>query len=306
MSRARSLARKAVLGLVLGVLLYTAIVFWIGLDSTVAAVRSIEWWVLPAACGLSFANYALRFLKWERYRALLGVAMPRATSWRIYLAGFSMGVTPGKLGEVLKAWLIRRVNGAPIHRTAPMVVAERFTDLLGYLLLIAAGGIATYPEYQLVFWSTIALCAFAVALAGSRRFAWVVSRIVANTPYFWRVAGKVEGSFESVRVLLSPRELIGPTLLSSVSWGCECLAFWLIANAIAETEVSLRFAVFAYAFSAVAGAVLIVFPGGLVVTEGLLGTLLRREIQGAALGDAARELARAQAGPAVILVRLCT
>jgi hypothetical protein len=39
-----------------------------------------------------------------------------------------MTISPGKLGEVLKSVFIRQVNGAPIARTAPAVVAERATD----------------------------------------------------------------------------------------------------------------------------------------------------------------------------------
>jgi hypothetical protein len=39
------------------------------------------------------------------------------------------------------------------------VVAERFTDLLGFLVLVAVGGLATAPEHAWVFWSTLGLCA---------------------------------------------------------------------------------------------------------------------------------------------------
>ena len=30
-------------------------------------------WVIPACCGLSLLNYVVRFAKWQRYLALLGV-----------------------------------------------------------------------------------------------------------------------------------------------------------------------------------------------------------------------------------------
>ncbi|MEO0651155.1 MAG: lysylphosphatidylglycerol synthase transmembrane domain-containing protein [Planctomycetota bacterium] len=305
-----SLANKLVGGVLFGILVYSGIVFWLGADQFSAALEDFPLWLIPAACGLSFANYALRFLKWERYRSLLGIELDRRTSWLIYLAGFSMGVTPGKMGEVLKSWLIRRVTGTPIHRSAPIVVAERFTDLVGYLLLVAIGGIATVPEYQWIFWATLALCLVGLALAGSQRFAKLSTRALAKTPFLWRLAGRVEGSFESVRLLLSPREIVFPTLLSTVSWGLECAGFWLLANGVADQPVSFLFCVFAYAFSAVAGAILIIFPGGLGITEGLLGTLLRRELQPGIdpnlPTEVAVEVARGQAASATILARLCT
>jgi uncharacterized protein (TIRG00374 family) len=306
----RGLGSRLALGTLFGVVVYSGIVFWLGADALLQALRGFPLWIVPAACALSFANYALRFLKWERYRRLLGIEIDRGSSWLIYLSGLSMGITPGKMGEVLKSWLLRRTAGTPIHKSAPIVVAERYTDLVGYLLLVALGGIATRPQYQWIFWATLGLCVIGLGLAGSRRFARAATEVLARTPGLSRIAPRVEGSFESVRVLLTPREVIVPTLLSTLSWGFECVGFWLIANGVAGSPVSFSFCVFAYAISAVAGALAIVVPGGLGVTEGLLGTLLRRELQpGLERGlttEVAIGVARGQAAGAVILARLCT
>ena len=310
MSHPGSIARRALVGVVFGIAVYSGMVFWRGWGPLVDALSDFPLWVLPAACALSFGNYALRFLKWQRYLQLLDVRISRGLSWQIYLAGFSMGVTPGKMGEVLKSWLLRKAVGTPVHHTAPIVVAERFTDLTGYLLLIAVGGIASQPDYIPVFAATAVLCSLGMGLAGSQSVARISQRLVARTPYIWRLAPKVEGSFRSVRVLLRPREVVFPTLLSMVSWGLECTGFWLIVNGISAHPVPFLFCVFAYALSAVAGALAIIVPGGLGVTEGLLGTLTRRELGRplvAQLGAAtAMETARSQATAAVILGRLAT
>jgi len=315
------LTRRLFLGIAFGILIYAGVAIWIGVESFRSALAKFPWALLPVAMGLSFTNYLIRFVKWERYRKLLGIQLDRRTSFEVYMAGFSMGITPGKMGEVLKSWLIKKINGTPIHHSAPIVIAERVTDLLGYLLLVAIAGLATLPEYQWVFWSVLAVCAVMIALAGSQSFSQLVYRVIKRTPFFWRLAPKVQGSFQSTRVLLSPREIVLPTLTSMLSWGCECVGFWLIARAMAPGgELSFSFAVFAYAFSAVAGALLILFPGGIGPTEGFLGSLLRRQIEpgftaghpglagltGTALQEAPRELARASAGAAVLLTRICT
>ena len=304
MVRAGSMGRRVLLSVLFGVVVYAGIVLWIDLDDFSSALRDFPPQLILAACGLSFLNYLIRFVKWERYLTLLSIDLERKTSLLIYLAGFSMGVTPGKMGEVFKSWMIRRVTGVPIHKSAPIVVAERYTDLLGYLILMAVGGIATVPEYQWVFWSTLVLCGVGLALAGSHTVSKIVSTLVAKTPFLSRLAHKVEGSFESTRVLLSPREIVLPTLLSVVSWGCECTGFWLIADALTTADFPFLYAVFAYAFSAIAGAVAIIFPGGLVITEGALGTLTRRKLEDIAVIP--MELARSKAAGATLLARLCT
>ncbi len=310
---ASGMGKRLVAGVLFGILVYAGIVMWLDAGAILDALRDFAWWTFPAACALAFGNYLLRFIKWERYRKLLGIELETRTSFVIYLAGFSMGVTPGKMGEVFKSWLIKRVNGTPIHVSAPIVVAERLTDLFGFLILVAIGGLVSAPQYAPVFAATFALCVAAVFLCGSPKAAAVATRVVRKLPMGERLAPRLEGAFESARVLLAPREVIGPTLLSAVSWGLECLAFLLIAGSLAPegVEITLSFALFAYSLSAIAGAVAIIFPGGIGITEGLLGTLTRQTYQpgleaaGMAVG-AAQAAARSKAAGAVLLTRFAT
>jgi len=308
----QKLGRRLLVGVLFGVLVYAGIAVWSDTAAIADAFTRLPLWVLPLACGLSFANYCVRFLKWQRYCRLLQIRLATGTSFLIFLSGMTLSITPGKMGEVFKSWLVKQVTGVPIHHSAPIVVAERFTDLLGYLILVALGGLSTAPEYAWVFWSLLAACGAALAIVGSLRCTQLVVRIVARLPAIGRLAPRVEGAFASTRILLAPREIVLPTLVSVVGWGCECTGFWIIANAVVPDSVPWLYAVFAFAFSAVAGAVAIIAPGGLVITEGLLGSLLRPRYQpvlertlGLA-GDVAREAARAQAAAAVILARLCT
>jgi uncharacterized protein (TIRG00374 family) len=298
-----NLGRRLLAGVLFGMLVYAGLALWGDVAGMRRALAEIPWYYLPLACALSFLNYAIRFVRWERYRALLGIRLERGASFLIFLSGLALTVSPGKMGETFKSWLIRRVEGTPVHKSAPIVVAERFTDLLGFLILVAVGGIGSHPESAWIFWATLALCAVLLVLAGSRRVARAVARLVARLPGLGRLAPRVEGAFESTRVLLAPRELALPTLISTLGWACECTAFWLIASRLAPGGVPFLFAVYAFALSAVAGAVLIVFPGGLGVTEASLGTLLAGRYAAAGL---ARETARASAFSATLLIRLCT
>jgi len=297
------MGRRLFAGVLCGVLVYAGMAVWADLRGLGGVLRSLPLWVLPAACGLSLSNYALRFLKWQRYLQLLGIRLERSASALIYLSGLSMSVTPGKMGEVFKSWLIRKVTGTPIHTSAPIVVAERYTDLLGYLILVALGGIRTLPEYAWMFWAMLLLCLLGLFLAGSEGFSRLVAGIFKRLPYVWRLVPRIQGSFASTRVLLAPREVVLPTLISVVGWGAECSGFWLIANAVVPDSTPYLYAVFAYAFSAVAGAVLIVFPGGLGVTEFSLGRAVRLKLS--AMGYA-EEAARQLAAGITILARLCT
>jgi len=53
-----------------------------------------------------------------------------------------MILTPGKLGEIWKDWLVQETREVPLDRTIPVVGVERLTDVLGVLALSLAGVLA--------------------------------------------------------------------------------------------------------------------------------------------------------------------
>ncbi|MDP6740359.1 MAG: lysylphosphatidylglycerol synthase transmembrane domain-containing protein [Planctomycetota bacterium] len=294
---------RVLLGLVLGLVVYGCMALWSDLDSIRAALADFPLWLIPAATGLSFANYLLRFLRWERYRGLLGVQLDRRTSFLIHLSGLALTVTPGKMGEALKSILIRQVEGSPLARTAPIVVAERFTDLLGFLVLVAVGGLATAPEHAWVFWATLGLCAVLLAILAYEPMGKATCSLLARLPLVGGLAPSLRTAISSTRTLMAPRELPLATIVATIGWGLECTAFWLIANALVPGEFPLLFGVYAFAISAVAGAVVIFTPGGLGVTEGLLTALTSTRYQSMGMPAAA---AGGAAVSATVLIRLCT
>ena len=57
-------------------------------------------------------------------RALLCPSLKPGLSLRIYLSGFAMAVTPGKVGEVLKSVLLRQATGTPIATAATIIASQ--------------------------------------------------------------------------------------------------------------------------------------------------------------------------------------
>src|SRR4051812_32990153 len=134
---------RVLLGVAAGVAIYLAFSIWAGARDVGAALRGFSWAAAAGALGLAFANYLVRFLRWQYYLRVLGLAVPAGESFLVFLGGFALTITPGKLGEAVKAFLLRESRGIPATRTAPIVIAERFTDLVG-LLLLAGVGIFTF------------------------------------------------------------------------------------------------------------------------------------------------------------------
>lgn len=299
------MTRKILFGVLFGIAVYVGIVLWTDSGALLEALGRLPLWAFPAALACSLVNYALRFLKWEHYLRLLDIRVARRTSLSIYLSGYAMGVTPGKVGELLKSWMLRRVTGTRIHTSAPIILAERVTDLLGCLILIGAGGLVSHPELAWVFWVTLVLCATLVVFAGSRRAARLVLRLAGRLPRGASIARRVDGALLSSRALLAPRRLLLPTAISAAGWSAECFGFWILGQSLLpEGDLSISFALFAYATGSVVGALALFLPGGLGATEWALGSLFRREAQ--AVANLTLEAARPLAVGATLLTRLAT
>lgn len=264
---------RVVLGIAAGVAIYVAFSLWADARAVGQALRQFAWLSLVWACLLAAGNYALRFARWEYYLRHLGVRVAPGDSLLIFLAGFALTVTPGKLGEAIKALLLRQSHGVPAARTAPIVVAERVTDLLA-LLLLALVGVFTFAVDRRFLAAGGVLVGAGIAFVGSERLVGKALAMVERTRALARFAPKLREFHAATAALLRPGPLLVATVLSLLSWFLECVAFHVVVHGFPGAAVSLRAAVFIYAAMTVAGA-LSFLPGGLGVTEaGMLALLV--------------------------------
>ena len=134
--------RQLIVVMVLAVALYGGYAVWSGIGKLGESLSHFTAWSFAAACALAFCNYVVRFGKWEFYLARLGIrGVSKSDSFLTFLSGFVLTVTPGKVGEVFKSLVLFETHGVPIPLTAPIVVAERVTDLIGIITLIVLGSL---------------------------------------------------------------------------------------------------------------------------------------------------------------------
>ena len=124
---------------------------------------------LIAALGLAAANYGLRFLRWSYYLKVLGITVPRGVNVLVFLSGLAMSITPAKVGELLKSYLLRDRTGIPVTNSAPVVIMERLTDVAS-MVLLAIVVIALLPvPVLLVLVVVLVLGGGAILLIATRR-----------------------------------------------------------------------------------------------------------------------------------------
>ena len=266
------LGRKLALGLVLGVVV--VVVMSVASDARAlgACLGAFDWPLYAAVLAITVAGYSVRFVKWHAYLRVLGHRPPVADSLLVFLAGMSMAATPGTLGELIKAVLLRDRSGVPAADTAAVVIADRATDVLALVVLSASGALAT--QYGgVVLGLTLVLVAVFIAVASSDRLSAAALGLVRRMPKGEVIAPKLEALRRATVALVRPGPLALATALSVVAWAGECYGLHLIVGGLPGTSPDPAATNFVFSFATLFGAVSML-PGGLGVAEGSMAGLL--------------------------------
>lgn len=262
---------------ILAVVVYAILLLIADTSSLVAEIRGFQWELLPVIIGLTVFNYALRFVKWHWYLGVVGVHnMHWLDSLLIFLAGFSMTLTPGKAGEFLKAFLVRQRVGTPVATTSPIILAERMTDGLA-LLVLAAFGLLIFdsPQVRFIMLGVLVAATFIVLLVQRRALATRIMLWLERAPMLAARMVHIQAFYSSAYSLLKFKPLFIAILLGVISWAGECfaLALILVGLGIPFSWTLVALSCFAMGFATLAGSLLLV-PGGLGVAEASIGGLL--------------------------------
>lgn len=255
--------------LISAVIIYFIMMVYGDYEKVLAAISSFRVEYIPVLLSLAFINYLLRAIKWHYFFKVLSLDISFKENLYIFFSGLLMAVTPGKVGEVWKSWLVRDLRGYHLHRTMPIVFMDRITDVVA-MLTLASFGIFVYKVSILSFLLVLAAILSMLMLLRSKT---IMVKIFDISPQFEDVAK----AYLSTQDLLNSKPFILAVLISLVAWFMECLAYYIVFIGLA-IEADLFESTFIYAISSVAGA-LTMLPGGLGVTEtsmaGLSSYLLR-------------------------------
>ena len=267
--------KKILLSVIFGALIYLIFSIYADFDKLLISFGKFNWIWLPVILALSFCNYVFRFFKWHYYTKVINIQIPFKRSFLIFLSAFVMSVTPGKMGEVLKSYLLKEENGTPISKSAPIIIAERLTDFISIVLLCISGAFVFNYGQNLVIIVGIFFLSVTLLISYKKLSLRLIS-LFEKIKFISRHIQKIHIAYDSIYNLVKFKPLIIATLISLVSWFFECIGFFIVLKVFAQTsniDVSLMTATFIYAFSTIVGAIAMM-PGGVGATEASLTGLM--------------------------------
>ena len=284
--------------LLLALLVYIGLIVYGDWRQLSTLLAEFPWRWLPPTLGLTLVNFGVRLLKWHWYLRLIRTPISFGQSARIYGISFLMMMTPGKVGEFVRAFMVRNVSGAPFSVVAPVVLAERMTDGLAMILLAGLGLLAIDDgRIRMAALAALLIIAGIIIAIQVRPLALWGLALGHRLPLTNRFADKLSAFYESSYFLLQPKYLFTSVLIGVVSWASQGIGFYLVLLGFgAEAGVgSMLTAVSAFNMSTVVGAV-VATPGGLGGVESSL----------AALSIQLLDLSRPAAAAAALVIRFAT
>lgn len=273
----QNLGRKISVAIFIALAILVALAFYADAPRLFSALAAFQWQWIPLALVATLANYFLRFIRWHYYLGVVGVTnVPPRDSLLIFLSGFSLTMTPGKLGELLKSFLLKARYATPISQSASIVIAERLTDVLG-MVLLAAIGLGVYPLGVSALAAILIATIIFIVIVQRRAWAERLLDASARLPIIARFIPLARNLYASAFLLLRFKSLTIAIGLSMLAWFAECvtLLIVLLGIGLAPTFTLLLQATFIYAAASLFGAASML-PGGLGATEGGLAFLLEQ------------------------------
>src|SRR5260370_10281567 len=252
-----------IFSLVLALIVMTAIALYGDLPHLITAIAHFRWAFLPIILGLTLFNYFGRFLKWQYYLKRLTITINWRKSLLVFISGLSMAITPGKVGELLKSYLLKRSTGAPISRTSPIIMVERLTDGIAMIALAMTGLVLYRFGWELLV-ALLACVLAGVLVIQNRRLSLGLLSFGERIPVVSRIAHLIRTFYESSYTLLQWRPLLLGITFCTISWIGEGGALYFVFAGLGlgfGLDVFIK-ATFILAVSSLIGSVS-GLPGGL-------------------------------------------
>lgn len=260
---------------IIAVLLYGVSVFFGDVEKLRQISTLFDWRVIPIVLILTLVNYLLRSVRFHFLLTTIKVRLSFIKSLQIFCAGIAMTVTPGKMGEIIKAYFVKQDSEVSYAKLVPILIMERLTDGIA-MIFLSIPGLYFFPQGRLFFFfATVCVGVGIIFLMGKTHIArYLHTHSLSFMPQ--KIRYFLVSFFDNSYGLLT-FEILGVSIfLGIIAWLAEGLGLFLIMKDFIEISSLFRlisYALLIFSFSSIAGF-LVLIPGGIGVAEGSLTSLL--------------------------------
>jgi uncharacterized protein (TIRG00374 family) len=270
------LKRRLVFGITLSFAVFVGLLLYGDIREISRLLRDFEWRLMPAIFGLTLLNYLLRGARFHYYLGQIGVRnISLWTSLRVFVGGFSLTLTPGKVGELIRLYWLKNICNADPARVAPSILVDRVIDGLA-MAVLATVGLLAYPQYWPLVAGIMLMLLSGVVIIQIRPLAYWFLNLGEKLPLVSRFVHHLHAIYESAYELLRPKNFLAGLFIGLLAWTAEGVAFYLVlvGLGVPESGQLMLLAIFTLSVGSIIGG-LSSLPGGLGATEASMAGILQ-------------------------------
>lgn len=227
---------------------------------------------LPIIVPLVTFGWLALYFRWTILLKNSGYVLPHRKNFQIFLSGFPLSITPGKVGELIKCQLLKENFGTPRKITAPIILVERLYNAVG-IIIISIFGIWYFDFSAIVIMITACiLTVIFIALRSKKLFTMLINK-VSKIKFLSKFSDSFIDSYDVINHSIKPKIFIICSVLSAIYWILESIAVYFILKSFGIDLFEISDVILTYTTSIILGVASLV-PGGIGVSEGTLIGLL--------------------------------
>ncbi len=252
-------------GLVVCIVLYTiASITIVAFSEEVGAVfNTFSFFLLIKFLVLITISLAIRTLRWCYLNRIVNSEFNWRQTAGIYIGGFSIILTPGRVGELWRAWALNFHQKINYRKALPLIFCDRLFDLNALLLFASTGVFVTLTAYRLPAFAAMVLFLMIFLLMLKPNWIRLIIKLL------WKICGKrlprlfasLLAMVRHVKFIVRPVSYFPLLILSLSAWSFEGWALFYIATEL-NGILNFHAALITIALGNIAG-VLSLLPGGI-------------------------------------------
>ena len=266
---------RLILVLVAAIGIYAVFLFMSDFNIMTEKISNFKIYFLPLILLLVTVSWIPLMIRWQFLLKTAEIHIPFKKSILVYLSGSALQITPGQIGELIKAQILKTSFGIPRTKTASVVLVEKIYDLIGAIIASIIGMIILELEIYLIIFAILILFLIFFFFYYKPAFEFFLRQII-KTKFFSKYTENISESYEIIKKITTPQIAIRSIFLSITYWFVVSIAVYCTLLAFDIDILSYLKVLSIFTTSTILGAITFI-PGGIGVTEGSIAGLFTLE-----------------------------
>ena len=244
---------------------YIGFIFYSDFENFLQSISHFRLEFLLPIFGLFLFATLVKGIRQQFLFKTIGISIPIKKSILLHYAGYSLTLTPGGSGELIKTYYLKKRFGYSISKSFPVFIIERLYDLLGITtIIIFSFFFVQIIEVIIIIFFVIVLTIILYMIITSKPFFRFISKIFTRIPFFKKHVTNLD-EFQTLLKSLTKKNIVKNLSLTFFSFIIYAITFYFVFVGF-DINLDIIFTTFV-TFTSILFGYLTFLPGGVGVTE---------------------------------------